>query len=115
MVAKSKKRNLKDGVVGLKNNSLYCYMNACLQCLIPIETLRDYYMTCGFQKFYSTKTASNSNDYCRMFGEFYVEVFKYEKEDQTYFNPSGLKNIIRRHFYPMMQHDSHEFLMHILS
>ena len=23
-------KELKDGIVGLKNNSLYCYMNACL-------------------------------------------------------------------------------------
>lgn len=29
-------------------------------------------------------------------------------------NPTGLKNKIRRHFTPMMQHDSHEFLMHII-
>lgn len=23
-------KELKDGIIGLKNNSLYCYMNACL-------------------------------------------------------------------------------------
>jgi ubiquitin C-terminal hydrolase len=37
-------KELKDGIVGLKNNSLYCYMNACLQCLLPITELRDYYL-----------------------------------------------------------------------
>ncbi len=35
---------LRDGIVGLRNNSLYCYMNACLQCLFPIDELRDYYL-----------------------------------------------------------------------
>lgn len=37
-------KELKEGIVGLKNNSLYCYMNACLQCLSPISELRDYYI-----------------------------------------------------------------------
>ena len=27
-------KDLKDGIIGLKNNSLYCFMNACLQCLL---------------------------------------------------------------------------------
>ena len=37
-------KNLKDGVVGLKNNSLYCYMNATLQCLLTIDSMRDYFI-----------------------------------------------------------------------
>ena len=38
-------KEMKDGIIGLKNNNLYCYMNSCLQCLLPIEELRDYYIT----------------------------------------------------------------------
>jgi hypothetical protein len=28
--ARKHHKELKEGIVGLKNNSLYCYMNACL-------------------------------------------------------------------------------------
>ena len=34
----------EDGIVGLENNTFYCYMNACLQCLMPISELRDFYV-----------------------------------------------------------------------
>jgi ubiquitin C-terminal hydrolase len=90
-------------------------MNACLQCLIPIVSLRDYYLGCEFNKYFNTKTMSNSNDYCRKLGEFYSEVYKAIPDSGEYLNPTMLKNLIRKKFYPMMQHDVHEFLMHILS
>ena len=32
----SKEDEYGDGLAGLRNNSLYCYLNACLQCLVPI-------------------------------------------------------------------------------
>ncbi len=41
-------KELKDGIIGLKNNNLYCYMNSCLQCLLPIDELRDYYLSKQF-------------------------------------------------------------------
>jgi len=96
------KNDLKDGILGLKNNSLYCYMNACLQCLIPIVELRDYFIKNEFNRFANTQTMSNSNDYCRSFNEFYEEVYKIEGKSETYLNPTKLKNLIRRKFYPMM-------------
>ena len=46
-----KSLDLGDGIIGLKNNSLYCYMNACLQCLMNIDSLRDYYIAQEYQKF----------------------------------------------------------------
>ena len=29
-------QDLTEGIVGLKNNSLFCYMNAFMQCMAPI-------------------------------------------------------------------------------
>jgi ubiquitin C-terminal hydrolase len=58
---------------------------------------------------------SNSNDYSRKMTEFMDDVFNYTERDQEILNPTGLKNLIRKKFYPMMQHDSHEFLMHLMS
>ena len=40
---RAKAGGFSQGIVGLRNESNYCYMNACLQCLIAIDELRDYY------------------------------------------------------------------------
>ena len=108
-------KELKDGIVGLKNNSLYCYMNACLQCLLPIDELRDHYINNEFKRFHDTRTISNSNDYSRKVAEFFRDAFEYDAKKEVVLNPTGLKNLIRKRFYPTMQHDSHEFFMHVLS
>lgn len=79
---KKYRRDLKDGIVGLKNNSLYCYMNACLQCLINIDPLRDYYLDQGYKRFHDDKTFSNSNDYSRSLTEFLDKVFQSSKDDR---------------------------------
>ena len=75
----SKKRvhhkELKDGIVGLKNNSLYCYMNACLQCILTITEMRDYYMNEDYRRFHEDRTVSNSNGYSRTIGEFFAEFY----------------------------------------
>lgn len=68
-------KDLKEGIVGLKNNSLYCYMNAILQCLMPIEDLRDYYMQRNYKRFDNTKCLSNTFDYSDTFSEFFTEAF----------------------------------------
>lgn len=70
-------KELKDGIIGLKNNSLYCYMNACLQCLLPIDELRDYYINQEFRRFHDDKTLSNSNEYSRKISEFFNDAFEY--------------------------------------
>lgn len=47
--------------------------------------------------------------------EIFTEVFQCDNKTETILNPTGLKNLIRKKFYPTIQHDSHEFLMHVLS
>lgn len=112
---KPRRQLSKDGIVGLKNNSLYCYMNATLQCMIPIADLRDYFLDCKFQRFSNEATVSNSSDYSRKFAEFFEQVYGCDSKEELVLNPTMLKNLIRRRFTPIMQHDSHEFLMHLLS
>ena len=63
VIKKEVKFEVKEGIVGLKNNSLYCYMNACLQCLLPINQLRDYYLILGYSRFGKTETLSDKFDY----------------------------------------------------
>lgn len=107
-------KELKDGIVGLKNNSLYCYMNACLQCFLPIEEFRDYMIQDKFERFRKTKCIDNHMDYLVNIKWVIDEAFSYDSGASKIINPTGLKNIIRKKFFPTMQHDSHEFLMHVL-
>jgi ubiquitin C-terminal hydrolase len=90
-------------------------MNACLQCLIAIDEFRDYYINDEWTKWRNTRTVSNSTDYSYNFTDFMNNVFKHDAETCHILNPTGLKNLIRKKFYPSMQHDSHEFLMHVMS
>ena len=41
-------------------------------------------------------------------------MFGFNAVDQGIMNPTGLKNLIRKKFFPTQQHDSHEFFMHII-
>ena len=68
---RTKNKKLGDGIVGIKNNNLYCYMNACLQCLLPIKELRDYYLNQDYIRFQNQKCVSNSLDYCTMMAQFF--------------------------------------------
>jgi len=58
---------------------------------------------------------SNSNEYSRKMAEFFIDAFDYNAKQEAILNPTGLKNLIRKRFYPTMQHDSHEFFIHVLS
>ena len=67
-----------------------------------------------FKRFHNTTTLSNSNEYSRKMAEFLGDVFSSSSHNDEILNPTGLKNLIRKKFTPMMQHDSHEFFMHII-
>ena len=56
-------KELKDGICGIKNNSLYCYMNACLQCLLPIEEFRDYMLRADYERYRKVKCVDDHMDY----------------------------------------------------
>lgn len=77
-------------------------MNACLQCLLPIGELRDYYLNTEFKRFHDTTTMSNSNEYSRKMSEFLGDVFNCSSSNEDILNPTGLKNLIRKKFYPTM-------------
>ena len=66
---KTKVPKLEDGIVGLHNNTFFCYMNACLQCFLAIEPLRDYFMARHYTSVKSTR--KSGKDFCSKFDEFY--------------------------------------------
>ena len=70
--------NFEDGIVGLENNTFYCYMNACLQCLVPVWELRDHFV---MQSYYDVALqggytlTKNNFDFCNRLHEFYSVTF----------------------------------------
>lgn len=57
-------RKYEDGIVGLHNNTFFCYMNACLQCLLPIEELRDHFIEQQYRDFRALKCRKNNQEFC---------------------------------------------------
>lgn len=93
----------EDGVVGLENNTFFCYMNACLQCLLPIEEMRDHFV---LQKYWEvaekgmTRTRNNF-DFCTKLHDFYNVVFSKSSRDKRWVIKPTLKQLLRRRFDPV--------------
>lgn len=69
-------QKLKDGIVGLKNNSLYCYLNSCIQCLLPIEAMRDHFLSQQYAEYKSIQTMRNDFSFCNNLYIVYKNVFR---------------------------------------
>ena len=102
---------LEDGIVGLHNNTYYCYMNACLQCLLPIDELRDYFIMQEYASFRNKKRIKNNFEYNNKFHEFFDIVFSKSSQSKRWVINPDIKKVLRRKFDPIMQHDSHEFMV----
>ena len=65
------------GVVGLENNRFFCYMNACLQCLIPIDELRNHFIMQEYLEAAKTgqKRMKNNFEFSAKFHDFYDTVY----------------------------------------
>ena len=57
-------------------------------------------------------TKRDDFSFCNSFYLFYKTVFK---SKQKVVELKHLKELVSRKFYPIMQHDSHEFMMYLLS
>lgn len=68
--------DLSDGIVGIRNISYYCYLNAFVQCLIPIEEMRDHYLSQEYAKYKSVTTKRDDFSYSNGLYLFYKNVFR---------------------------------------
>ncbi len=106
-------KDLGKGMIGLKNQSYYCYMNAVLQTFVAIVPMRDYFLG---QKYAATKgvaTKKNSFEFSNSLYTYYKRIWK-AKDDQPG-DLSYLKTVVEKKFCPVMMHDGHEFLMYMLA
>lgn len=89
--------------MGLENNTFYCYMNACLQCLLPITELRDHFV---MQRYYDIlergqTRARNNFDFCNRIHEFYNVIYSKSSDDKRWVLKLSLKTLLRRRFDPI--------------
>ena len=91
-------------------------MNACLQCLVPITELRDYYI---LQKYYDvangggTTRTRNNFDFSNRIHDLLTTMWSKSSRRREVVRPT-LKTTLRRRFDPILQHDSHEFMVYLL-
>ena len=103
---------LEDGIVGLHNNTYYCYMNACLQCLLPIDELRDHFIMQDYADVLQKGNRLKNNfEYCNRFHDFFNIVYSKSSSSKRWVINPELKKVLRRKFDPILQHDSHEFMV----
>jgi hypothetical protein len=58
----------------------------------------------------------NSFEFCHKFQEFYALVYsKSSKTKKGWVINPDIKRTIRRNFNPMLQHDSHEFMIYLFA
>ena len=100
--------------MGLENNTFYCYMNACLQCLLPISELRDHFVSQSYENVEGQTRTRNNFSFSNSLHEFYRTVFSKSSRDKRWVIRPTLKHLLKRRFDPIMQHDSHEFMVYLL-
>ena len=95
----------EDGIVGLRNNRFYCYMNACLQCLLPIHELRDYYVGMKYEGALSKGISRHRErqPYSNTLNEFYCTVFsKSSQHKKKWVLDTDFKNLMYKTFSPIV-------------
>ncbi len=107
------KPDYSKGMVGLRNNSYYCYMNAVLQCFANITPMREFYLNQTYSQYTKINTMRDSFDFSNSLYLFYKTIWKVPQTgpgDLKYF-----KDVVQKKFCPILMHDCHEFLMYILA
>jgi len=99
--------NKTDGLVGLVNPGLFCYMNASLQCLFSVEPFRDFF----YQKRHKQVQSRISKPFSEALSEAVTAVFSSERGA---FRPNRLWSLCQRRFPALKMHDAQEFLHYLL-
>lgn len=81
---------------------------------MPIEPLRDHFIVKNYLKQKNQTMRKKNFEYCHMFNEFYSTVFSKSSQTKKWVINPEIKKLIRRKFDPVVQHDSHEFMVYLL-
>lgn len=88
-------------------------MNVCLQALLSISELVEYYLKINPRDLLSLSKATKKKDNISyLFSEFCHESLIEDRDDA--FNPTSLQNHVKKIFSTQMQ-DTHEFILYFFS
>jgi len=105
---------MRDGIIGLENTYLFCYMNTCLQIIFAIAEMKNYYIRGEYKRFKDQKTVSNSQSFSNMLSQMYEKVFACESSERRVLPfANSYKDMFSKNFDPLYQHDGHMFLMYL--
>eukprot|EP00347_Sterkiella_histriomuscorum_P018092 403346820 len=101
---------------GIENNSLYCYLNSVLQCIFAIKQFRDYYERQAYKMVRVNKPQSPDYKFSKLMEDFSYDFNKIcQKPGQKIVKTKYIRQAIEKEFSPIMEHDSHEFLLYFLN
>lgn len=89
---------LGEGIKGIINNRNFCYMNAFMQCLAPIEPLRDHYLAQVYAQFKEMSTKRHSFDFVNSLYMFYKGMYRLKDPIIDLVN---LKDAVTKKFHPI--------------
>jgi len=105
--------NINNAEFNIKNPNNYWYMNVCLQALLSISELVEYYLKINPNDLLSLSKATKKKDNISyLFSEFCHDSLIEDRDDA--YNPTALQNHVKKIFSTQMQ-DTHEFILYFFS
>lgn len=82
-----------------------------MQCLTPINEMRDHYLSQTYAKYKNVNTRRDDFSFSNGLYLFYKAAYR---SHQRVIEIQFLKDVVSKKFHPIMQHDSHEFMSYLL-
>ena len=98
---------------GLTNPSIFCYMNASLQCLLSIGSLVKYYREKCYRNNKNQNTISRNQKASTAFRSIIKHMFQAGR--YKYIEGDEIRSVMSRFLNPQVQQDAHEFIIKFLS
>ncbi|CDW78527.1 ubiquitin carboxyl-terminal hydrolase family protein [Stylonychia lemnae] len=101
---------------GLENNNLHCYLNSVLQCIFTLSHIREFYLKRTYQMVMVKSPVLNSLDWSRLMEDISSDIERMSKKlSFQVVKTRPIRRLIEKEFNPILEHDSHEFLLYFLN
>ncbi|CAD8067322.1 unnamed protein product [Paramecium sonneborni] len=100
-------------LIGMKNDSYYCYMHSGLQSLLSIADL-NYFIIKYIQRISKQQLLDKKYSNILTFTKGYFDLIDQIKLNTVPIKINTIKTLIINQFHPKNQHDCHEFLLYLL-
>ncbi|CAD8057231.1 unnamed protein product [Paramecium primaurelia] len=111
--ASNTQSNYELPLIGMKNDSYYCYMHSGLQSLLSIADL-NYFIIKYIQRISKQQLLDKKKQNIVSFTKAYFDLIDQIKASTVPIKINTIKTLIINQFHPKNQHDCHEFLLYLL-